>query len=79
MVEEKTTADGHHLRKEIHEEKGVLSMDVTRDDGGATMAGEVNGVAGMMRQVMDELPPLGPGLHKVQVHGELTPDPMHQG
>jgi len=79
MVEEKTTADGHHLRKAIHEEKGMISMDITRDDGGAMMPGAVNGPEDMMRQVMNELPPLSPGSHQIQVHTEITPDPIHQG
>ena len=69
VIEEKTLADGHHLKKDIKtRENGIMTMDMTTDD----VVGE--GQEDMMMQVMNELPELGEGAHQIRVKGTIEPD-----
>ena len=76
-VEERTTADGHHIRKEIHQENGVIELDITRDD--ETKGAPAQGPMDAINEVMKEVPSIGPGFHNIQFHEDTKPDPEHEG
>lgn len=53
-IEEKVTADGHHIRKETHKEGNFESVRITSDDGPG-FPGGINGPEDIMSEIVKDM------------------------
>ena len=71
-IEEKTTIDGKHIHKEVHESNGVKSIQITTDEGDS-MDDPNAMMSKMIHEIMEDGPP--PGGAPVHIQGKIEADP----